>query len=261
MNNPTGGFGFRFGVNNTLPGDPNWGDVDQQVNSEEFGREDDAAIARNASGDYVVAWVEYTPVAYVNPNTGSSDSGSSDSSDNTDSTSNYSDPWFLYEANIMVQQFDFWGREVSGQIQVNSLPIGTLLTETPIDVAIDDEGNFVVVWSGDNTLIEGEDGIFMQRFDYDGDKMGGQVRVNEYRDDVQTDPSVAMVGATGDFVVSWTSFAQDGKPRRDHRQAVQASPVRPRATSLLSTVTPTVPNADSDIAIDAGWQLCGNLDG
>ena len=87
---------------------------------------------------------------------------------------------------------------------------GTLLTETPIDVAIDDEGNFVVVWSGDNTLIQDEDGIFMQRFDYDGDKMGGQVRVNEYRDDVQTDPSVAMVGATGDFVVSWTSFAQDG---------------------------------------------------
>lgn len=213
-NNPTGGFAFQFGVNNTLPGDPNWGDVDQQVNTEEYGREDDAVIARNASGDYVVAWIEYEPLIYIQSSVEESDDDTgdttSDDDEDDDNTVVNQEQWFVYQPKIMVQRFDFWGRAVGGPIQVNTLSLGAITEDVPLDVAIDDAGNFVVVWSGDNTLIEGEDGIFFQRFDYDGQKMGGQIRVNEYRDDIQTDPSVAMVGATGDFVVSWTSFAQDG---------------------------------------------------
>jgi hypothetical protein len=257
LNSPTGGFGFQFGVNNTLPGDPEWGDVDQQVNNEEFGQEDNAAIARNASGNYVVAWVEYVPIAYYDPNGEGTDTTNDDDDDDDTEPVIINDPWFYYEAKIMVQQFDFWGREVDSATQVNTLPMVTDSPALPMDVAIDDAGNFVVVWSGVNTLIsdytpdgEDEDGIFMQRFDYDGYKMGGQVRVNQERNEIQTDPSVAMVGATGDIIVTWTSFEQDGNQDAIVARQYSLSGAAKGDEFVVNTYTYGA-QRESDVACDA----------
>ena len=154
---PRGGFGFLFRVNNTLPGSATWGDVDQQVNTIDDGNQNDSAVARNASGDYVVVWVDYAPTT---------------------------DP-AVFEANIRGQQFDFWGREVGDEFLVNSLITGDQIEP---DVAIDDLGNFVVVWSGNGGTVNDVSGVFAQRFDADAKAVGGQFRVNQFIDNAQYDP-------------------------------------------------------------------------
>ncbi len=75
-------------------------------------------------------------------------------------------------------------------------------------VAMDSNGNYVVVWSD-----AGQDGsgygVFAQRFDAAGNKLGGEFRVNQTTADHQYRASVAMAD-NGDFVVTWTSENQDG---------------------------------------------------
>ena len=74
------------------------------------------------------------------------------------------------------------------------------------DVAIDANGDFTVVWES-----YGQDGsrwgIFGQRFDHTGAKVGGEFQVNTYTNAQQVDPKIAMDPA-GDFVVTWSSFGQ-----------------------------------------------------
>src|SRR5207245_1844636 len=69
-------------------------------------------------------------------------------------------------------------------------------------------GDFVVVWQsygqdGSN------DGIFGQRFNADGSPRGAEFRVNTYTANSQSRPSVAIDGS-GNFVLVWQSFGQDG---------------------------------------------------
>lgn len=75
-------------------------------------------------------------------------------------------------------------------------------------VAIDENGNFIVVWWSD-----GPDGSQRsaqgQRFDSVGAAVGGEFQINSYTTNSQGAPSVAME-RNGDFVVLWESYRQDG---------------------------------------------------
>ena len=75
-------------------------------------------------------------------------------------------------------------------------------------VAMDDNGNYVVVWSSLNQDGSGW-GVYAQRYDPTGAAQGSEFRVNETFADNQRWASVAM-DATGDFTVTWTSDNQDG---------------------------------------------------
>lgn len=68
------------------------------------------------------------------------------------------------------------------------------------DVAMDADGNFVVVWSGGDG--EGDGGIFAQRFAADGEYRGENRRVSPPVDGLYNSASVAM-DAAGDFAVVW----------------------------------------------------------
>ncbi|MGE5277432.1 MAG: S-layer homology domain-containing protein, partial [Acidobacteriota bacterium] len=75
-------------------------------------------------------------------------------------------------------------------------------------VAANSSGSFVVVWQSYGQ--DGDDaGIFGQRFDSTGAKVGGEFQVNTYTTSYQFHPSVAM-DAAGNFVVVWESYRQDG---------------------------------------------------
>ena len=76
-------------------------------------------------------------------------------------------------------------------------------------VAMDEQGNFVVVWS----QFDSGDGwdVFAQRYDVLGNKVGTEFRVNETAGNHQEAATVAM-DDDGNFVVSWTSQGQDGGP-------------------------------------------------
>ena len=69
-------------------------------------------------------------------------------------------------------------------------------------------GSFIVAWSSRDQDGSGE-GIFAQRYDAAGVKVGGEFQVNTFTSGDQLLPSVAA-NAAGDFVVAWESLDQDG---------------------------------------------------
>jgi hypothetical protein len=75
-------------------------------------------------------------------------------------------------------------------------------------VAVADDGKFVVVWQ--SAAQDGSGGgIFGRRFDSGGTAQAAEFRANSYTPGDQVDPAVAA-DQNGDFVVSWSSFGQDG---------------------------------------------------
>jgi hypothetical protein len=88
------------------------------------------------------------------------------------------------------------------EFQVNSYTTGYQGYPRPA-VARDGAGNFVVVWGGEGAgELPGDLGIFAQRYDSAGTKLGSEFHVNTYTTYGQYDPQVARDGA-GNFVVVW----------------------------------------------------------
>ncbi|HBO42785.1 MAG TPA: hypothetical protein DD670_02370, partial [Planctomycetaceae bacterium] len=256
ITSPTGGFGFQFTVNNTYPGDPSANDLDQLVggtstivgqdNLAQIDYQDGPDVARNAHGDYVVVWVEYTEVV---------DATNIPLDPNVDPATLpilVADPAF--EANIVAQRFHSDGREWGERILVNTLTIGV---QTEPAVAIDDAGNFVVVWSGDGFDLGDETGVFGQRFDADGMKLGGQFRISQFTtsgiygvNTEQDEPAVAMNPNNGDFVVSWTSFGQDGSQDGVYARMYRANGSAQGDEFLVNKTTTVGAQGNSGVAMD-----------
>ena len=74
--------------------------------------------------------------------------------------------------------------------------------------AMDDDGDFVVVWTSDEQ--DGSShGVFAQRFASSGLRRGAEFQVNTRTGLFQYRPSAAM-DSDGDFVVAWSSFGDGG---------------------------------------------------
>ena len=221
ITNPTGGFGFAFRMNDTLPGDAPYGDIDQNVSwasvtltgdddtevsdTDLVQYQEDSAVARNSKGDYVVVWVHYSESVASFTSDLTIEPIGDDTDDDTDDTTDDDTTEYVVEADIIAQRFDSEGRAIGGLILVNSLTTGMQIEP---DVAIDDDGNFVVVWSGEGSAIgdESGSGIFAKRYDDEGKAVGGQFLVNQYTQYDQDQPSVSMNQNNGDFVIAWTSY-------------------------------------------------------
>jgi hypothetical protein len=169
----------------TEPGDPDPGDnEDDLVHDDPTGLQEDPAVATDANGNYVVVWVEQDPTV--------------------------EDPT-ISDSNIHARRFDRFGNPAGPEFIVNDYRPGEQLDP---DVAMDDFGNFVVVWSGegdfghpDPRFVESA-GVFARVYDANGNPIGEdggvEVGVNQTRSDTQFQPAVAMNGS-GRFVVSWTT--------------------------------------------------------
>ena len=106
---------------------------------------------------------------------------------------------------IFAQRYDATGTPPGSEVQVNTY---TTDNQALPAVAMDADGDFVVVWRSD-----GQDGsawgIFGQRYDAAGTPQGSEFQVNTYTTSDQSSPSVAM-DPNGNFVVVWESYGQDG---------------------------------------------------
>jgi hypothetical protein len=141
------------------------------VNSYTTGSQFAPAIAGDASGRFTVSWT----------------SGS------------YS------TIGAFVQPFDASGSPIGPEAQANTFTPGQ---QRATSVAMDAAGNFVVVWESATYAGPTQDGdgpgIFAQRYDGTGTRVGGEFQVNTYTTGNQFSAAVAM-DSSGGFVVAWTS--------------------------------------------------------
>ena len=105
---------------------------------------------------------------------------------------------------IFGQRFDADGDPIGGDFHVNLN--GATQSRPAPDVAIWDDGSFIVVWCGAGP--GDDDGISGLRFDSMGLPVGLEFQVNTYTTFRQTRPTVATT-PDGSFIVAWTSAYQD----------------------------------------------------
>ena len=131
------------------------------------------AVASEADGDFVVTWFSLTQ---------DGDSG-----------------------GIFARRFSSAGAALASEFQVNAYT--TDYQRNP-SVSAAANGNFVVAWQ--STLQDGASwGVFARSFSSAGAPLTGELQVNAYTANDQSNPSVA-VSTSGQFVVVWQSLLQDG---------------------------------------------------
>ncbi len=145
-----------------------------QVNTYTTNNQSVPSVAVAADGDFVVVW-------------GSDGSSGSDNS----------------FRSIQGRRFTSNGTAAGGEFQVNTYTTGT---QTYPAVAVDGDGDFVVVWQGFGS--SGNDSssssVHGRRFASDGTAQGSEFQVNTYTTSFQGRASVAA-DAAGNFVVTWDS--------------------------------------------------------
>lgn len=159
-----------------------FGQLDHQANTYTTGDQALPAVANDSDGDFVVVW-------------------QSSGSDGNDSAG-YSIQARLYDGN---------GLPKGNQFQVNSY---TTNNQASPAVAMDNDGDFVVVWQS-NGSADGDTSSYSiqaQRFNSNGLVQGSQFQVNNYTTAEQFHPSVGS-DSDGDFVVVWQS---GGSPFTDN---------------------------------------------
>jgi hypothetical protein len=133
----------------------------------------DVSIAMDANGDYVATWISYATGA------------------------NYAD--------IAAQRFDASGIAQGSEFRVNTYTTGYQYWPS---AAMDADGDFVITWS--SLYQDGSSyGVYAQRYNAAGAPQGGEFRVNDFTFAGQGE-SVVALEPDGDFVISWSSYYQDG---------------------------------------------------
>jgi hypothetical protein len=105
--------------------------------------------------------------------------------------------------DVFGRRFSADGAPLGGEFPVNVYTAGN---QGRPDVAMDADGDFVVVWQSQGQDTSGY-GVYARRFSSAGEAVGGEISVNNYKLNNQRNPAVAMNDA-GRWVVAWESEAQ-----------------------------------------------------
>ena len=103
-------------------------------------------------------------------------------------------------ADIYMQRYSDGGVALGGEVRVNSYVADDQLQAT---VAAGADGGFAIAWA---SAREGDYGVYLQRFDANGAKLGSETQVNTTTLMNQERPTIAAL-AGGGYVVSWWSDA------------------------------------------------------
>ncbi len=185
-----------------------------RVNTFTPGAQQNPVVAADAAGDFVIAWA----------------------SQNEDGSG-----WGVY-----AQRYNAAGNAVGGEFRVNTFTPGD---QTNPSAGMDSAGNFVIAWASDNE--DGDHwGVFAQRYDAAGNRVGGEFRVNTTTHDDQRDPAVA-VAPGGGFVIAWDSNEQDGDSWGVYGQRYDAAGIPQGPEFRVNTTTDKAqqfPSAATDAA-------------
>ncbi len=144
-----------------------------QVNAFTTGDQVEPSVAVGPGGDFVVAWGSGGPPGG-------------------------------YPQYVLARRFDSAGVAQGEEFQVS---FGTTDLDFEPDVAMDAEGDFVVVWTGAG-IIPGYESILGRRYTFDGVSLGGFL-ANSFSIDRSRSPAVAME-TDGSFVVVWDNDDSPG---------------------------------------------------
>ena len=111
-------------------------------------------------------------------------------------------------SSIQARRFSADGAPTGAAFQVNTFTTGAQVQPA---VAIDSDGEFVVVWASNGSpgSDAGSYSVQAQRYDANGAPAGGQFQLNSFITGRQDDPHVAYL-PSGEFVVAWTSAGSAG---------------------------------------------------
>lgn len=101
---------------------------------------------------------------------------------------------------IVGRLFDSAGAPLGSELQVNTYTSGNQRRPA---VAIDGDGQFVVVWDSSGAQDGAGTGVFAQRFARDGERVGTELQVNSFTTGAQEFAQVAAAG--NGFVIVWES--------------------------------------------------------
>ncbi|HEX8199475.1 MAG TPA: Ig-like domain-containing protein, partial [Isosphaeraceae bacterium] len=114
-------------------------------------------------------------------------------------------------------------------------------------VATDPDGDFVVAWQNGFGF---EYDVLVQRYNAAGAPQGDAFRANTTLPDVQKEPAVA-IDPTGDIVVAWQSYGQDGSSYGIFARRFSAAGAPLTGEIPVNTTTAGIQD-DPDVAIDGG---------
>lgn len=155
---------------------------------------------------------------------------------------------------VFGQRFDSAGAKAGGEFQIN--------TETGNDqefpsVAALAGGGFIVAWSSRDQ--DGSDsGIYGQRYSSTGSRVGSEFLINTTTDQYQGFPSVTALN-DGNFVVTWSSWLQDGSEFGIFGQRFRANGSKLGAEFRVNRTTALYQIYSSNAALEDGgfvavWQ-------
>jgi hypothetical protein len=199
-----------------------------RVNTHTTGDQRTPGVASDASGNFVVVWTSETqdgssagvfgqryavsgavlgPEFRVNTSTAGNQFHPSVGSD---PAGNFVVIWQgdLQDGSgpgVFGQRYASSGVPLGPEFRVNTY---TTDVQSYPSVVADTSGNFVVVWQSLHQDGDGY-GIFGQRYASSGAPLGPEFRVSTHTPSMQGFPSIAA-DSSGDFVVAWQSFLQDG---------------------------------------------------
>jgi len=155
------------------------------------------------------------------------------------------------------QRYDSAGNRVGNEFQVNTYT--TSDQEFPSVAGLSD-GGFVVIWQ--SYLQDGSSfGVYGQRYDSAGNRVGKEFQVNAYTTSYQGVPSVAGLN-DGGFVVTWDSESQDGSLSGVYGQRYDTVGNRVRKEFQVNTYTTEAQSFPSAARLSDGgfavtWQSYG----
>ena len=179
--------------------------------------------------------------------------------------------WTSY-GQLNATNTEVYGRRFSGggpagpEFRVNTFTDGDQYTIGQA-VAMAPSGEFVVVWTSVGQDGDGY-GVFGQRFDASGNKLGSEFQVNTHTTGNQGYPVVAMNGSR-QFVVAWQSDGQDGDGYGVFARRYDASgaaltgelPVNTHTTDSQHAPTVGIDGAGNFVVVWNSFTQDGSFDG
>ena len=104
---------------------------------------------------------------------------------------------------VFAQQFDTNGEKVGAETQVNTYASSTQYLP---DIASLEDGSYVITWA---SYQDGSSyGVYAQKFNVNGEKIGAETQVNTYTNSTQYDPSISAL-KDGGYIITWSSNGQE----------------------------------------------------